>query len=102
MRLIVFFDLPVVEASDRRQYTKFRKFLLKDGYIMLQYSVYMRICNGEDAVQKHMNRLHSRIPRVNGAIRCLKITERQFENMEILLGVKAVEEDFGSNKTDFF
>ncbi|PWA10011.1 CRISPR-associated endonuclease Cas2 [Pueribacillus theae] len=102
MRLIVFFDLPVVTSIERKQYARFRKFLLNDGYTMLQYSVYSRICNGNDAVQKHLKRLRENIPNVNGAIRCMKITEKQFENMEILLGVRTSEEELGANKTDFF
>ncbi|HHW39005.1 MAG TPA: CRISPR-associated endonuclease Cas2 [Bacillales bacterium] len=102
MRLIVFFDLPVTSRRERKAYSQFRKFLLKDGYTMLQYSVYTRICNGEDAVQKHMKRLNENLPKVNGAIRSLKITEKQFENMGILLGTATVEENLGTNKTDFF
>jgi CRISPR-associated protein Cas2 len=102
MRLIVFFDLPVNTRRERKAYARFRKFLLKDGYTMLQYSVYTRICNGEDAVQKHLRRLKENLPNVNGAIRSLKITEKQFENMDILLGVATVEENLGTNKTDFF
>lgn len=53
MRMIVFFDLPVQTKTERRHATAFRNFLLKDGYHMLQFSVYARVCNGNDAVQKH-------------------------------------------------
>lgn len=102
MRIIVFFDLPVVIPRERKEYSRFRKFLLKDGYIMLQFSVYSRICNGEDAVRKHMRRLKENLPPVNGAIRAMKVTEKQFENMEILLGTTTKEEELGSNKVDFF
>lgn len=102
MRIIVFFDLPVVLPSERKAYSRFRKFLLKDGYTMLQFSVYSRICNGEDSVRKHMGRLKANLPPVNGAIRAMKVTERQFENMEILLGSTTPEEELGSNKVDFF
>lgn len=102
MRIIVFFDLPVVQPKDRKAYARFRKFLLQDGYTMLQYSVYTRICNGEDGVRKHMRRLRENIPPVNGAIRSIKITEKQFENMDILLGTTTAEEDLGSNKIDYF
>ena len=102
MRIIVFFDLPVVLPRERKAYSRFRKFLLKDGYTMLQYSVYTRICNGEDGVRKHMRRLKENIPPVNGAIRSIKITEKQFENMDILLGTTTSEEDLGSNKIDYF
>ena len=51
MRMIVFFDLPVGTARERKAATKFRNFLIKDGYHMVQYSVYSRICNGNDAVE---------------------------------------------------
>ena len=57
MRMLVFFDLPVVTKTERRAYTVFRRFLLNDGYDMIQFSVYGRILNGSDAVEKHMQRL---------------------------------------------
>jgi len=50
MWIIVFFDLPVKKPAQRRAATQFRKFLLKDGYIMLQYSVYARVCKGQDGM----------------------------------------------------
>lgn len=102
MRLIVFFDLPVMTSKERREYTRFRKFLLKDGYTMMQYSVYSRICNGQANVQKHIRRLKANIPSVDGSIRSISITERQFEKMEVLLGTKTTEEELGVNKVDFF
>ncbi|WP_262393541.1 CRISPR-associated endonuclease Cas2 [Sporolactobacillus inulinus] len=102
MRILVFFDLPVTSSAERKEYSRFRKFLLKDGYTMLQFSVYSRICNGDDGVQKHVRRLKEHLPPVSGSIRSMKITEKQFENMEILLGEPTIEEKLGSNKTDFF
>ena len=102
MRILVFFDLPVVLPLERKAYAKFRKFLLSDGYTMLQYSVYSRICNGQDSVNKHMKRLKENLPNVNGSIRVLKVTEKQYENMEILLGTTTPEEEIGPNKIDFF
>lgn len=102
MRILVFFDLPVTSIRERKAYSRFRKFLLKDGYTMLQFSVYTRICNGEYGVQKHMKRLQEHLPSVSGAIRSMKITEKQFENMDILLGEDTPEERLGANKTDFF
>ena len=85
MRILVFFDLPVKEKEERRAATQFRNFLLKDGYHMIQYSVYARVCNGTDAVAKHRARLRAAIPD-NGSIRMLVITEKQYESIEILLG----------------
>lgn len=85
MRMIVFFDLPVKEKAAQKAATKFRKFLIDDGYHMLQYSVYSRVCNGYDAVETHEKRLKKHLP-PNGSIRLLTITERQYESMKILLG----------------
>lgn len=85
------FDLPVKTIRQRRVATQFRKFLLKDGYHMLQFSVYARICNGMDAVNKHKSRLYGNVPE-NGSIRLLIMTEKQFEAMEILVGELKEEE----------
>ena len=62
MRIIVFFDLPVTTAAKRKAANQFRQFLLKDGYQMLQLSVYSRIVKGRDSLQKHHNRLCTNLP----------------------------------------
>ena len=85
MRILVFFDLPVKTKKQRREATRFRNFLLNDGYHMVQFSVYARVCNGMDAVNKHRGRIKNNLPE-NGAIRLLVITERQYEAIDILLG----------------
>ena len=85
MRIMVFFDLPVTTKKKRRDYTRFRKFLTTDGYDMLQFSVYSRIVNGEDSVDKHLKRLRSNLP-PEGSVRFLQITERQDAAMKLLLG----------------
>ena len=85
MRMIVMFDLPVKTAAQRKIATKFRKFLIDDGYHMLQFSIYTRVCNGTDAVEKHKRRLNTSLPS-NGSVRLMVITEKQFQNMEILVG----------------
>ncbi len=87
MRLIVMFDLPVKTRKQAKAATAFRNFLLKDGYYMVQYSVYVRICNGEDSVVNHRNRIKLAIP-PQGSIRLLTVTEKQYENIDILLGKK--------------
>lgn len=91
MRMLVFFDIPVKTVRERKIATGFRNFLLKDGYYMVQYSIYVRICNGLDAVKKHKARLKSALPD-NGSVRLLVITEKQYESIEILVG-KYHEED---------
>lgn len=85
MRLIVFFDLPVTTAEKRKAANQFRQFLLKDGYQMLQLSVYSRIVRGRDMLQKHHNRLKKHLP-AEGQIRCLEVTEKQFASMVMLIG----------------
>ena len=85
MRILVFFDLPVKTKAQRRAAARFRNFLLKDGYHMVQFSVYARICNGTDAVATHKARLYTALP-PRGAVRMLVITEKQYNKLEILLG----------------
>ena len=87
MRMLVFFDIPVKTKRERRIATAFRNFLLKDGYHMVQYSVYARVCNGMDAVQKHRSRLNTALPE-NGSVRLLVITEKQYETIEINLPIE--------------
>ncbi|MEI7682354.1 MAG: CRISPR-associated endonuclease Cas2 [Betaproteobacteria bacterium] len=91
MRLLVLFDLPVVASADRRAYTVFRRFLLNDGYDMIQFSVYGRIVNGHDAEQKHLRRLVDNLPPA-GSVRCLSVTEKQFAGMKILVGLPLFQE----------
>lgn len=85
MRVLVFFDLPVKEKASQKAAAKFRNFLIKDGYQMLQFSVYCRVCNGYDSVTTHEERLKRNLP-PNGSVRVLTITEKQYESMRILLG----------------
>jgi len=87
MWLFVFFDLPVLTKPERRTATRFRNFLLKDGYMMIQFSVYARICNGQDRVDKHLKRLQSVIPE-KGSVRVMQITDKQYERMKILVGTR--------------
>ena len=102
MRILVFFDLPVKTKSERRAATRFRNFLLTDGYHMLQYSVYARVCNGMDAVEKHRTRVKQNLPN-NGAIRLLVITEKQYEAIDILLGnLTQVDEPFQCEQLTIF
>ena len=87
MWLFVFFDLPTKTKPERQAATRFRNFLLKDGYMMIQFSVYARICNGKDRVHKHMQRLQSVLPE-KGSIRAMQITDKQYERTKILVGTK--------------
>ena len=85
MRMMIFFDLPTGTKAERKAAHDFREFLLKDGYYMVQYSVYARICNGYDAVKKHTKRVQQVVP-PEGSVRLLTITEKQYEAMTVILG----------------
>ena len=92
MRLVVLFDLPVKAKKDRKAYSQFHRFLAKDGYDMLQFSVYARICNGQDALSKHEARLKEHAP-ARGSVRYFQLTEKQFVEMRVLVGTKKPKED---------
>src|ERR1700678_745009 len=83
--LFEFFDLPVKIKKDRKIATEFRRFLIQDGYIMIQFSVYARICNGNERVEKHLKKLQKSLP-TKGSIRVLEITDNQYQRMKILVG----------------
>ena len=85
MWVVAMFDLPVDDAKARRQYTRFRKALLAEGFSMLQFSVYARWCGSEEASAAHRNRVRAAIP-PKGEVRLLTVTERQFSRMEVYLG----------------
>ena len=91
MRMMVFFDLPVVTRAERRAYTVFRRFLLNDGYDMIQVSVYGRILTGVDGHDKHFKRLVDNLP-PEGSVRCLTLTEKQFASMKLLVGLPLFQE----------
>ena len=91
MRMMVFFDLPVVSTTDRRNYAQFRRFLLNDGYDMIQFSVYGRIVNGHDAEDKHLKRLVANLP-PKGSIRLMTVTEKQYAGIKLLVGLPLFQE----------
>lgn len=91
MRLLVFFDLPVKTKAERKAYTLFRRFLLRDGYDMIQYSVYGRILYGMDAETKHLQRLNLNLP-PEGSVRSMTVTEKQFAGIKLLVGQPRIQE----------
>lgn len=91
MRLMVFFDLPTVTKAEKRAYVQFRRFLLNDGYDMIQWSVYGRILNGLDAEKKHVARLADNLPPA-GSVRCMTITEKQYAGVRLLVGLPLFQE----------
>lgn len=91
MRIFVMFDLPTKKKEDRKTYAQFRKWLLKNGYEMLQYSVYCKICNGVDNANMNIARLSPQIPTA-GSVRSLIVTDRQYGNMRLHIGPRTARE----------
>ncbi len=91
MRAMVIFDLPVITKKERKLATSFRKFLLDDGFEMLQYSVYTRLCPDRDRAYTHLDRIKKMAPS-NGSVRMLMITEKQFTDMYVVTGEKTTQE----------
>ncbi|BAK45584.1 CRISPR-associated endonuclease Cas2 [Eggerthella sp. YY7918] len=85
MRMLVFFDLPVETASQRKEYRLFRKYLIKDGYLMLQESVYAKLVTNEGAASAEIMRLRKHRP-PEGLVQVLKVTEKQFATMTYITG----------------
>ncbi len=85
MRIVVFFDLPIETSSEQCEYRRFRKFLLRNGFVMMQESVYSKIVlNGTvaAAVQEKVRKNKTS----SGIIQMLIVTEKQFERMEVIVG----------------
>jgi CRISPR-associated protein Cas2 len=87
MWLFAMFDLPVDKPELRREYAQFRASLLKQGFTMLQYSVYVHYVASEDSDETLRRKVHAALPS-HGQVRIISITDRQFEKMEIYVGKK--------------
>lgn len=87
MRMIVFFDLPTETALDRKNYSKFRKFLINEGFIMMQESVYTKLTLNNSVTESVKLKLYKNKP-PKGLVEMLVITEKQFASMEIIVGNK--------------
>ncbi|MEQ3452377.1 CRISPR-associated endonuclease Cas2 [Enterococcus cecorum] len=85
MRILVFFDLPVLSLEQRRDYRSFRKFLIKDGFIMLQESVYCKMVLNESAAKAVVGQVKKNRPE-DGLVQLLTVTEKQFSKMEYIVG----------------
>jgi len=87
MWLFVFFDLPTNTKKERKAYTVFRKKLLKDGFKMMQFSVYTRHCASGESADVHTKRVKSFLPAA-GQVSVLRITDKQYGNIMNFWGKK--------------
>lgn len=85
MRLLLMFDMPTLTQADKKEYRRFRKFLLGEGFIMHQFSVYTKLLLNDTASAAMMARLQKNKPG-NGNVTVLKVTEKQYARMEYLSG----------------
>lgn len=97
MRILLMFDLPNQEDYQKREYLVFRKNLLKRGYIMMQYSVYVKAINFKGKIDHEINALKPFLPE-DGNIRALIVTEKQYHEMVVLLGNKKINEIYNNSK----
>lgn len=87
MWLFVFFDLPTNTKKERKAAARFRKDLMKDGFTMMQYSVYIRHCASKESGQVHTKRIKSCIPE-KGQVSILRITDKQYGDIMNFWGIK--------------
>ena len=99
--VLVFFDLPVGSPDERRAATNFRKDLLKDGYMMVQFSVYARPCGTADRAETQVRRLKSRIP-AKGEVRGLMISDAQWGRMIVMRSQKTADAEKMPAQMQFF
>ncbi|CAM2833342.1 CRISPR-associated endonuclease Cas2 [Helicobacter valdiviensis] len=97
MRVLLMFDMPTVTKQEQKYANKFRKNLIKLGYFMLQFSVYMRITKGIESAKNSIEAVKRELPPF-GNIRALIVTEKQFDNMQLLLGNTSFNEDINQDK----
>jgi len=79
------FDLPTLDKTDRTAASRFRNYLLDQGFAMAQYSVYYRMVSGKDRGQTIEKRIVENLPEY-GSVNILMITDKQYENMKVFIG----------------
>lgn len=86
--VLVFFDLPTETSLERKVAASFRKKIMADGFVMFQFSIYVRHCSSRENADVHLKRVKKLLPE-KGNIGILTITDKQFGEMEIFIGKKA-------------
>lgn len=99
--VLVFFDLPVGTPEERKAATNFRKDLIHDGYMMVQFSVYARPCGTADRVETQVRRLKSKIP-AKGEVRGLMISDAQWGRMIVVRSAQPTEAEKQPAQMQFF
>ncbi|MDD4508266.1 MAG: CRISPR-associated endonuclease Cas2 [Eubacteriaceae bacterium] len=90
MRIIIMFDLPMTSNADIREYTRFRKYLIGSGFLMMQQSIYCKLALNLTAANAITANVRRNKPE-EGLVQILVVTEKQFSKMEYIVGDKRVE-----------
>jgi CRISPR-associated protein Cas2 len=85
--ILVFFDLPTETKKERSIAAKFRKEIMRDGFAMFQFSIYLRHCSSRENADVHIKRVKKRLPE-KGHIGIMTITDKQFGMIELFYGRK--------------
>lgn len=86
MRMLVFFDLPMETSLEKREYTRFRKYLIKNGFVMMQKSVYSRLVTNANVSARIIESIKTNKPKSAGFVQVLCVTEAQFVKMVTIEG----------------
>lgn len=101
MWVFVFFDMPTTTAKERKIYSAFRKTLVDDGFTMFQFSFYIRHCMSAENADVHIKRVKKALPKC-GKIGILKITDKQFGDMEIFSNTHEEKLQTGPQQLELF
>lgn len=101
MWIFVFFDLPTETKRERKIYADFRKNLLRDGFTMFQFSIYLRHCPSRENADVHIKRVKNWLPE-NGYIGILTVTDKQFGQMELFRGCQKMNKEVAGQQLELF
>ena len=101
MWVMVLFDLPTETPELRKKYSEFRKRLIKDGFIMYQFSIYVRHCPSRENAEVHIKRVRKILPS-DGKVGIMSITDRQFGDIEVYYCRKKQQANTGGQQLELF
>lgn len=101
MWILVFFDLPTETKKDRKIYAQFRKNLMRDGFTMFQFSIYVRHCASKENADVHIRRVKNLLPQV-GKVGILCITDKQFGAIQLFSGQRVAEVNAPGQQLELF
>lgn len=101
MWIFVFFDLPTETKAERKRYAEFRKQLLRDGFTMFQFSIYLRHCPSRENADVHIKRVKQLLPK-DGYVGILTVTDKQFGQMELFRGCQRIKQDQPVQQLEMF